>query len=405
MSHGITVHFESEEQYLQLFANPQAFRVHLIGFFKRNPELKPDWFDEGFTFHKIYHSKKLPFSVRQIRPRRESASIVTVQPSFLLPYFVMHTTLAQAILDLSLSGASYEAIIRSLSALGEERQTRITEEKISRIIRRLGRSNLVLSTVKQTENLSTALSVDEKHTKANAEKCYIAMAGTSAVLLGAALLPSCRSESLSHGYGLIAEEIAHLRDYEVSSVTSDGFASTQIAIREAFPDAISFRCFLHSWLPLRDKYSTNPCFNEASRRIWSIYFAKSARELGQRIRRLKEYALKTEVAGLEKLLLKVCNRKNQFAYKLNAPGAKRTTNEIDRLMRPLTRYLEKRGNLRGNGYENIYLIRGVALLINFRDYTERTKRKDQNKVNPFFCLNEKLYSKNWLENLYIARVA
>lgn len=406
MQKGITVHFESEEDYRRIVADASEFRKHLAAFFAESPELKPDWFDDGYVFQRTYRSVKLPFAFRQIKPKRKGERIVTVRPSFLLPYNVMRTKVAQAILTLSLSGASYEAIIGALGdILPSQGEPKLTEEKITRIIRSLGKSDIVRTTVKDPTKLSESVSVDEKHTKQRGQKAYIGMIAASGVILGAMLLPSCSADALTHGYGMIGAELSGLSGYSVSAVTCDGFRSTQIAMSRVFPDADLYRCFFHSWLPLRDRFSSNPCFKEASDKLWNLFRAKTQRELGQRARRLREYAESTKVKGLKKILKKACKRVAEFAYEFIDPDVRRTTSEVDRLMRPVTRFLSRRGNLRGRAEHDILLVRGLVLILNFKHYTERSQRKKEGKVSPFQSLNGRAYSDSWLENLLICRVA
>lgn len=402
MNEGITIDLGSEEEYNELFNDSDRYRKAVTDFFEKYPQVKPDWFDDGFYLHRIVSNKKYPVRVRQLKPKRPGAPCVTIRPSFILPYNVMRTDIAKVIFKLSISGASYEEIAEAIDELDIKGHVpKITPDKVTRIIKRFGHANLVKTTVKDPSKLSKSITVDEKHTKSGGEKAYIAMAAASGILLGATVLASCSAGALSHGYSHIAEELNQLPGYDVESVTSDGFGSTQIAIAEAFPDAEAYRCFFHSVLPLRKRFSTNPCFNEAHSKLWELYSATNSRERGQRKRRLVEYAEKSTVKGLKEILLKACARIEQFAYPFENEVAKRTTNEVDRLMRPIAKWLSQRGNLRGAREADISLVKGIALILNFRNYTLRTRRKEPEKISPFHELNGYAMSDNWLENLLI----
>ncbi len=185
----------------------------------------------------------------------------------------------------------------------------------------------------------------------------------------------------------------------------DGFRSTLNAMSEVFPGVETHRCFLHSWLAIRDKHSKHPRFEEVRAHVWNVYAAKTKRQYGQRIRRLREFAQTIRNEYFRKLIEKLCDRKHEFATPFDNPGAKRTTNEVDRLMRPITRFLRHRGKLRGDFEDNVLLIRGLVLVLNFKTFTARTQRKPEGKISPFHSLNGFHYSESWLENLYLARVA
>ena len=73
--------------------------------------------------------------------------------------------------------------------------------------------------------------------------------------------------------------------------TTDGWQATQLAWRALFGLVVILRCFLHGWLSLRDGCKKHPLFATLSEKVWHAYHARDRRTFGQRLRRLREWAL------------------------------------------------------------------------------------------------------------------
>ena len=63
-----------------------------------------------------------------------------------------------------------------------------------------GRNSIVGTTVKNSENLPENVVADEKHTKNNREKVYIATTVAEECVLGASVSPSAGEQDLTEGY-------------------------------------------------------------------------------------------------------------------------------------------------------------------------------------------------------------
>ena len=66
---------------------------------------------------------------------------------------------------------------------------------------RFGRNSIVGTTVKQAENLPQDVLADEKHTRLNGEKVYVATTVGSDCVLGASVALKADADSLTEAYG------------------------------------------------------------------------------------------------------------------------------------------------------------------------------------------------------------
>ncbi len=131
--------------------------------------------------------------------------------------------------------------------------------------------------------------------------------------------------------------------------------------------------------------------------MWNVYAAGTKKSFSQRIRRLREWAEKNlkEGAILSKIH-SLCNKKASFLQAYDHPGARRTSNMTDRLMRWQDEYLFNRKYFHGS-YESAELaIRSWAILRNFQPYCTRITGDKTELTSAAERLNGFRYSDNWL---------
>ena len=75
-----------------------------------------------------------------------------------------------------------------------------------RICQHIGRNSIVGTTVRQADNLPEDLVVDEKHTNLNGQKAYVATTVAKECVLGASIVISASTQSLTSGYRQFTNE-------------------------------------------------------------------------------------------------------------------------------------------------------------------------------------------------------
>jgi hypothetical protein len=143
-------------------------------------------------------------------------------------------------------------------------------------------------------------------------------------------------------------------------------------------------------------------FAQVQKRVWEAYHAPSKRAFSQRLRRLRAWAETALPASMMKShTLDLCEKCNQFSKSYDHPGAHRTSNMVDRLMRFLDRAFFNAQYFHGLPDSAESRVRALALLWNFCPSSPQTVRKHAGQVCPAERLNGKRYADNWLENLLV----
>ena len=193
-------------------------------------------------------------------------------------------------------------------------------------------------------------------------------------------------------------------DYSPTSCSIDGWAASRKAITTLFPKVICILCFLHSVLKIRAVCKRDPEQTALMDKVWSVYKAKNVNELDEKILDLTTWtetnitkeSIKTNVA-------KLCARKDKFAVAFDAPEGHRTTNMIDRTMRPFDKFLANRLYFHGHFAKAQLACAAFAICHNFAPFAPRTRSKNPKHAN---CraddLNGFKFREDWLENLLVA---
>ena len=386
-----------QDNYQQVVKDAGQFRAELDPLIKEFPELFPVGIEQGYTLHDILpSSKKMP----EIRLRRikieASRETFTLRPAFVLPYMGGYTEAVEMPLLLRRWAVPYWVLV---IIFGRD------EDYWYRLENRLGRYSLVGTTVQTPAKLPQDLLADEKHTTFNGQKAYIATTVGQDCVLGASVVLGADAASLTEAYTHFKTEAQNLApDYSPATVNTDGWLSTHLAWQSLFSSITVILCFLHAFINIRARCQRFKAqYQTLKTKVWQAYHAVDRATFLQQIDELKSWAtqhLPAGSAGLE-TVFKLCAKAPQFALAYDHPAAYRTSNMIDRHMRPMSRYLEAGQGYHGHLLSAEYSIRAWALLHNFWPYCPRAKVAEQ-FISPAHKLNGRIYHNNWLHNLFIS---
>jgi hypothetical protein len=387
--------FVDQKEYDNILFEPEAFRRYLDREIELHPELFPAAIQQGYKMYDILpESHKMP-GIRLRRIELCTGAVVTIRPSFVMPYMTGYTDTVEKPLFLRRWGVPHWALAY---VFGRD------EQYWYRLENRIGRNSLVGTTVKDADRLPKDLLADEKHTCFNGEKAYIATTVGDDCVLGASLTLGADEESLTEAYGHFKTEAQNVAsDYEPETVNTDGWDATRLAWRTLFTQITVILCFLHSFIKIRDRCKRmKDLYGEIKARVWEAYRARDAAAFTQKITELKAWAVEQMPpgTGLE-AVLKLCYRAPEFVKAYEHPSAYRTSNMLDRHMEPLDHYLNSCKYFHGHLMSGEYSCRAWALLHNFQPYCPRAKIA-QAYQSPAHRLNRFVYHDNWLHNLLIS---
>lgn len=389
----ICLFFDSEEDYKACVADLSKYRAFLFKQYQQHPELFPQAFAAGFSFHDRYSSRKQKDLVlRRIR-LKQSEEVFTLRPSFVLPYLIGRTEEVEKALYLRQWDVPFEALAY---LFGRDAMYWY------RAWMAFGRPNLVGTTVKVAERMPDHLVADEKITWLDkAEVCVPTTVGGGCVL-GISLAENADGTALQQAYGEFAQEAAQvLPDYQPQSVCTDGWAATREAWRKLFPRIKLILCFLHSILKIRDR-----CRGELRHKVldkaWQVYQATSKQSFAQRARHLREWSRKHLTGGAAEMVEKLCAKCGAFLPAYDCPGAARTSNAVDRLLNLMDRHLSAMRYCHGTKASARLAVRAMAMQWNFHPYGKRLRHDQPARSSPFADLNGFQYHENWLHNFLIA---
>jgi phage pi2 protein 07 len=252
--------------------------------------------------------------------------------------------------------------------------------------------------------LPADIASDEKHAHHLKDKVYIAMTVAKGCVLGAECCDSASTVALTEGYDVFAAEAKNINsDYTPESVNTDGWDATANAFGKAFPGISIILCFLHGFIKIRDCCRTHPLFNKICKLVWDVYKAKNKKTFSQRIRRLKEWAIKNiEPSPVLTKIITLHKKSALYQVYYDNPNGHRTSNMCDRLMRFIDRTIFTRQNFHGKFDSANAAVRSWAILRNYLPYCLRKSKNTDEFMSPASELNGFKYNLNWLENLVTA---
>jgi hypothetical protein len=383
----------SKGAYLDAVADPRRFRAWLDQASRDHPELFPAAFADGYRLKDQRRSARTGLRLRRIRLKATGQSF-SIRPSFALPYLTGLADDVQAPLFLRSFGVPFWALAR---VFGKDANYWYRREV------GLGRNSLVGTSLRRAR-LPEHLLADEHHQPRDGVKNYIATTVGGRCCLGAALAATAGAEDLQAAYAVFKEEAQDVQPgYRPKTVSLDGWAATRQAWRALFRWVVVVRCFLHGWLNIRSRGKLSTAFAALSERVWDAYHAPDRRGFAQRLRRLGEWSqANVPTAWLLEQVQKLCGRAREYGVAYHHPGAHRTSNMLDRLMRSMNRYFEDAQHLHGSPGACGLHVRAWALLHNFRPWHPATARANGGWRSPVERLNQHRYHEDWLQNLLVS---
>jgi len=377
-----------------------CFRETLDGFLENYPELFPAEIKEGYHLYAFARqSAKMPeVRIRRIGLNRLDeqgrTAVYNVVPSFVMPYRVGYAEEVEKALFLRRFGVPFWALTYVFGR---------NDMYWQRLVAQLGRNDIVGTTLKDADQLPEHLLADEKHTRLNGEKAYIATTVADDCILGASLSRLADQEHLAEAYGHFKQEAQRLKpDYQPQTVNTDGWSPTQLAWQALFPTITLILCFLHAVLSIRSRAKhLKEAFHAIQQRVWDVYHAQDADHFMQHIADLQRWAHAHVTGPTLEAILKLCSKADLFVLAFDYPDAYRTSNMLDRQLDPLDRCLYSARYFHGHLMSAEYQVRAWALFHNFQPYCPRAKIR-QYYQSPFHKLNGFVYHHNWLQNLLVA---
>jgi hypothetical protein len=378
--------------YERIVASPELFREVLDRFYRESPELFPDAFASGYLLKDDRVSVKLGVRLRRVQCKSTNEAF-TIRPSFVMPYMTAFTDDIADPLFFRRFGVPFWALAHVFGR-GEMYWYRL---EIS-----LARNNIVGTTVRHTE-MPEHLLADEHHQRCEGAKIFIATTVAEGCCLGASVIDAADEVALTKAYQTFKSEAVNVEpDYTPKSVNVDGWQATQLAWLALFPLICVLRCFLHGWLSIRDRCKKDKDFHVAGDKIWEAYEAPDRHRFGQRLRRLREWATKTLNGLLLEKVLTLCSRNKEYAAAYEHPEGHRTSNMLDRVMKPMNEYFQGCQRLHGGQEAAELHCRAWALLYNFAPWSPAAVKANDGWHNPAERLNQHCYHENWLQNLLIS---
>ena len=390
-----TLRLPIDEADYERFMTEKAFaKAQLDELYGRYPELFPAAFERGYALYGYTKpSRKQRLRCRRLRVNTDE-TVWTVAPAFMMPYL----TAPVAEVEKGLFLMRFHVPCWALAyVFGHDAMYWY------RLQQSLGRFSVVGTTVKAPARLPQDLVADEKHSRVDGKKIYIATTAGEGCILGAAVTDAASEAALTQAYGVFAEEAKALDpDYRPETVNADGWAATQGAWKRLFPSITIILCFLHAVLKIRNRatQALTEVFTQVSHKVWQAYRAPSKTAFAQRLRRLREWADTTlPDSPMKHHTLDLCAKRALFSRSYDHQRAHRTSALVDRLIRFLDRACFNAQYFHGTLASAERRVRALALLWNFCSSSPVTVKKHQGQRCPAERLNAKRYADNWLENL------
>lgn len=388
------------ENYGEIVKDKRAFRAMIDSYLEHYPELFPAEMVQGYQLYGFrQQSKKMPdVQLRRICFHERNADgqlqVYTITPSFVLPYMMGNADDVEKALFLRRFGVPFWALTY---VFGRD------DMYWQRLMVRFGDTDIVGTTIKDRKHLPKDLLADEKHTRFNGDKAYIATTVGEDCVLGASIVLSADEEHLIDAYGQFKAEAQRLDcNYQPETVNTDGWSATQLAWKTLFPSIVIIQCFLHAFITIRSRCKRlKDLFPALTQQVWDIYHAETVGHFNQQVDDLRTWAQQHLKSFALKSVLKLCDKSHLFSLTFQYPDAYRTSNMLDRHMEPMDRYLYSTRYFHGHLMSAEYQIRAWALFHNFQPYCPRSKISDDYQ-SPFHKLNGFVYHDNWLQNLLVA---
>jgi hypothetical protein len=363
----------SELVYSQTVKEPSLFRQWVDGLDAKYKLLFECDLSQGYQLHDIRYSRKMSLHYRRISIGKE---IYTIHPSFIMPYWSGKVADCREGILLYLRGTSLDSIV---TCFGDNQQKWLDR------VNHLGRFSIVGTTVKRPDLLPESLTADEKITFLNGKEIYACVTVGENCILGADISLTEDEDGLKKSYEVFKQETLNIApQYQPKSVNTDGWAATRKAWKGLFKEIILILCFLHSYIKIRSISKKEPLKNELFNQVWEAYEADNKTDFMKKVTQIDDWAKKnihslTVLAQIEKMK----NSAELFATSFDCDG-KRTSNMVDRAIRPMGKFLSNAQYFHGNLSSAQLTIRAFAIGYNFLPFCQRTIKSKKNSI----CLVE-----------------
>ena len=385
-----------EENYPFFLSDPKYAHETIMDFMNQAPELFPsDMLEKGYSLYgKDRKSKKLGVQLRRLKVGTE---IYRIRPGFVLPYMRAKTKDVEHALLLVRFGVPFWVL-----ALIFGRNPMYWY----RLYTSLADFNIVATTVYGPGKVPRDILADEFHVRIKGAKAYVATVIAKACFLGAEVCAKADELSLRKAYGVFKAEVTEfVSDYQPFTINVDGWAATQNALKFLFPKTRIIECFLHAFIKIRDRATKklSHYYAKTADGVWNIFRAETKAQMAQRIRRFKEWAIRTLPAcAMKENVLKLCSKKDKWLAHFDAPSAYRTSAQLDRVMKVMEKHAVNSQMFHAGISSTSKNFRALALLCNFSPSCPAVTKDCPSLVSPAARLNGFVYSENWLENLLTA---
>jgi cytochrome c556 len=377
-------------------SNPVTAHTFLRSIYLKYPELFPaDMSVDNYQLKgKSRVSKKLGIQQRRILI---GDTIYRLRPSFVMPYMRCKTSEAEKGLFLVRLGVPFWGIAHLLGR---------NPMFWYRCFLSLSSFNLVGTTVYDQSKMPEHLLCDEFHARLGGKKVYIATTVAKDCILGAQSSKQAGEVALKKAYGVFKAEVQEtLKQYTPLDINTDGWTATQNALKGLFEQSALIECYLHAFIKIRDRATKKleVYRQKVMDRVWDIYRANSKKQMGQKIRRLKEWVRQNiPDSPFKENILKLCQKKKKWFVHFDYPEAYRTSAHLDRVMKNMEKHANQSQMFRGDMEANTKNFRAFALLYNFAPSCPKVTKVHGQLTSPAARLNEFVYAKSWLENLLTA---
>lgn len=391
----------TQSEYEALIQNSKMFRAYLDKIIEKWPELFPPEIASGYHLHGKRQSNKMEEiklqRIQLLTPDENGRKIVlTIKPSSVMPYMSGYTD--------DVEKALYLAHKHAVPANGLTYVFGRNDSYWYRQTTQIGRYSLVETTVQSPERMPTDLLADEKHSRFNGEKCYIATTVGNDCILGAEVSLSADETGLTKAYSTFRDEAEAVSpNYKPKTVNIDGWSATQKVWQSLFPMIVIIECILHAFISIRSrcKKKHKEAWPDIQDKFWDMYDALTEDEFKKHLLSFHDWASK-ELSGTALEAVQKLKRKTKiFQQWYKHPTARRTSNMLDRHMEPMDRMLSQRRYFHGHLATADLAIRSWSLAHNFLPYCKRAKISNE-WYSPAEKLNGKKYHDNWLHNLLVS---
>lgn len=270
----------------------------------------------------------------------------------------------------------------------------------------LGKNSIIGTTIYSKADLPQHILNDEEHTYVKGKKAYIATTVAKGCLLGVEVVWKASENVLCKAYQVAADEVANIHPlHRIITSNTDGWSATQNALKIIYKGIEIVQCYLHGFIKVRHRKTNHRLdeFNAASDKIWDAYQAKTPASFAQRIRRLKEWAIKTmDTSPMKDNVLDLCKKGALWKVFYKYPQAHRTSNMLDRLMKLMKRCIKNAQFFHASTRQATLYMRAFALVYNFSPSNPWTIKKHKGLVCPADRINKFSYSDDWCINLMVA---